>query len=171
MVNNRPKVNVSQCTVKPLRSRHFSTAHQAPRFASTPTQIEPPNPHNPNYKPKRRPLVEAHFSDEARQAFIHDFLVQLKHGRKVSRFCVFLKRGKALSPNAHTNIVAGDVIIMRVGQKDPETLVNMRPTDRAMVDYVFAACLHRIFRFQGPQRTLLPKELIIVRPRAFPGLP
>ncbi|KAJ7018004.1 hypothetical protein C8F04DRAFT_1278461 [Mycena alexandri] len=99
MVNNRPKVNVSQCTVNPCAHATSPTAHQAPRFASTPTQIEPPNPHNPNYKPKRRPLTGRWWTT------------------------------------------------------------------------LFAACLHRIFRFQGPQRTLLPKELIIVRPRAFPGLP
>ncbi|KAJ7020207.1 hypothetical protein C8F04DRAFT_1196959 [Mycena alexandri] len=98
MVNTRKQVAVHRCTVKSLRSRHFSTTHQTARFAFTPTQIELRNP-DPALKPKRRPLVEAHFSDKARQPFIHDFRVKVKHGRKVSNFCVFLKRGKTLDLN------------------------------------------------------------------------
>ncbi|KAJ7019622.1 hypothetical protein C8F04DRAFT_1197541 [Mycena alexandri] len=167
MVNNCHIVNVLQCTVKPLRSRHYSTTQQTPRFASTPTQIEPPNP-NPGIKSKRRPLVEAHFSDGARQPFIHDFRVQLKHGRKISHFCIFLKRGMVLSPNACTDVVAGDVVVMRVGTKDPKNLVNMRATDRVMADFVLAQCLPEIILFQGGQRIRLPKELTVVRTHAFP---
>ncbi|KAJ7033952.1 hypothetical protein C8F04DRAFT_1183706 [Mycena alexandri] len=169
MVNTRKQVAVHRYTVKSLRSRHFSTTHQTPRFAFTPTQIELRNP-DPALKPKRRPLVEAHFSDEARQPFIHDFRVKVKHGRKVSNFCVFLKRGKTLDLNPHGNGIVGDVVLMRVSKADPDMLVNMRSTDKKIADFVFAQSQLRICRFQEPQRTRLPKELVVEHDRAFPGL-
>ncbi|KAJ7478559.1 hypothetical protein FB451DRAFT_1172888 [Mycena latifolia] len=82
------------CFLKKLRSRHYSTSHYAPRFASTPTNIEYSDPDVSRY-----PLVESNFSDAAHQPWIHDFNVQLQHGKKVSRFRIFMKRGKALNPN------------------------------------------------------------------------
>ncbi|KAJ7016076.1 hypothetical protein C8F04DRAFT_1282788 [Mycena alexandri] len=170
MVNNRKSVNVHTSTTKPIRSRHYSTTHNTPRLAYTPTQIEPANP-NPLIKPGRKPLVEAHFSEGAIQPFIHDFRVRLLHGHKESPFRVFVKRGQALTPNACAAIIAGDVVIMRVAANDKDSAVNMRRTDRPMANFVFRECLHRISRFQSAERTRLPtKDLVIVRQRAFPGL-
>ncbi|KAJ7106726.1 hypothetical protein C8R44DRAFT_885990 [Mycena epipterygia] len=164
MVNNRQPVAAHMSFLRVLRSRHYSTSHHAPRFASTPTNIERTNPDGSQY-----PLVESNFSDAALQAWIHDFTVQLQHGKKVSRFRIFMKRGKALQPNACSNIVAGDVVIMRVAARDGKSVVNMRSTDSRVADYVFHAALERMSRFQSVSRTRLPKELIVKRGRAFPG--
>ncbi|KAJ6620837.1 hypothetical protein B0H10DRAFT_1945864 [Mycena sp. CBHHK59/15] len=105
MVNNRKPVVIHKCSLRTLRSRHYSTSHNAPRFVSTPTNIES--------DVSRYPLVESNFSDAAHQPWIHDFKIKLQHGKKLSRFHIFMKRGKALDPNACANTIAGDVVIMR----------------------------------------------------------
>ncbi|KAJ7163650.1 hypothetical protein C8R46DRAFT_1221070 [Mycena filopes] len=163
MVNHRTPV-VHKSLVKEIRSRHYSTIHQAPRFTSTPTQIERSVPNASRY-----PLVEANFSDAASQPWIHDFFVKLEHGGKISRFRVFVKRGKALNPNACADTIVGDVVLMRVAAHNNSAVVNMRSTDWRLADYAFEGCLQRISRFQSAQRTRLPKELIVRRLRAFPG--
>ncbi|KAJ7764962.1 hypothetical protein DFH07DRAFT_770237 [Mycena maculata] len=117
------------------------------------------------------PLVESNFSDAAHQPWIHDFNVQLQHGQKVSRFRVFLKRGKALGPNACADTIAGDVLIMRVAACDSTSVVNMRSMDSRVADYVFQGAVECITKFQGPHRTRPPKELIVKRQSAFPGSP
>ncbi|KAJ7435335.1 hypothetical protein B0H11DRAFT_1937639 [Mycena galericulata] len=166
MVNHRKPVATRKSFLRVLRSRHYSTSHHAPRFASTPTQIEYSNPDASRY-----PLVESNFCDAARQPWIHDFNVQLRHGRKLSRFRIFMKRGKALTPNACANTIAGDVVIMRVAARDDTSVVNMRSTDSRIADYVFHAALECITKFQSAHRTRLPKELIVERAHAFPGSP
>ncbi|KAJ7826824.1 hypothetical protein B0H14DRAFT_2595670 [Mycena olivaceomarginata] len=64
MVNNRKPVVVRKSVLKELRSRHYSMSHNVPRVAATPTHVEKSNP-NP---------------------WIHDFIIKLTHGQKVSRF-------------------------------------------------------------------------------------
>ncbi|KAJ7105939.1 hypothetical protein C8R44DRAFT_745595 [Mycena epipterygia] len=166
MVNNRQPVAAHKSFLRVLCSRHYSTSHHAPRFASTPTNIERADPHASRY-----PLVESNFSDTAHQPWIHDFKVQLQHGKKVSRFRIFMKRGKALNANACANIIAGDVVIMRVAARDNKSVVNMRSTDSRVADYVFHAALECMKKFQSAPRTRPPKELIVKRARAFPGSP
>ncbi|KAJ6550114.1 hypothetical protein B0H19DRAFT_1264977 [Mycena capillaripes] len=164
MVNHRKSVAIRKSFLRALRSRHYSTSHPVPRFSSTPTHIESPDA-------AQYPLVESNFSDAARQPWIHDFNVQLQHGHRVSRFCIFMKRGKALAPNACANILSGDVVIMRLAARDSTSVVNMRSTDSRIADYVFHVALERMSKFQSAQRTRLPKELIVERGRAFPGSP
>ncbi|KAF8168650.1 hypothetical protein K438DRAFT_1774707 [Mycena galopus ATCC 62051] len=166
MVNNRKPVAIRKSLLKELRSRHYSTSHNAPRFALTPMHIERSNPTASRY-----PLVESNFPDATRQPWIHDFIVQLQHGTKISRFRVFLKRGKALSPNACANNIVGDVVIMRVARCDDTSAVNLRSTDGRIADYIFHASLERITKFQSATKTRLPKELIVERNRAFGGAP
>ncbi|KAJ6600150.1 hypothetical protein B0H10DRAFT_2231022 [Mycena sp. CBHHK59/15] len=74
MVNNRKPVVIRKCSLRTLRSRHYSTSHNAPRFVSTPTNIES--------DVSRYPLVESNFSDAAHQPWIHDFKIKLQHGKK-----------------------------------------------------------------------------------------
>jgi hypothetical protein len=83
--------------------------------------------------------VESIFSDAAHQPWIHDFNVRLQHGQKISRFRIFMKRGKALNANTCANTIAGDVVIMRVAAHDTTSVVNMRSTDSQIADYVFHA--------------------------------
>ncbi|KAJ6553680.1 hypothetical protein B0H10DRAFT_1960478 [Mycena sp. CBHHK59/15] len=163
MVNNRKPVVIRKCSLRTLRSRHYSTSHNAPRFVSTPTNIES--------DVSRYPLVESNFSDAAHQPWIHDFKIKLQHGKKLSRFHIFMKRGKALDPNACANTIAGDVVIMRAAARDSNSVVNMRSTDSRVADYIFYAALDRMSKFQSPHRTRLPKELVLKRGRAFPGSP
>ncbi|KAF8209983.1 hypothetical protein K438DRAFT_1960213 [Mycena galopus ATCC 62051] len=180
MVNNRKPVAVRkvrallfhiasityfQPIIKNLRSRLYSTAPNGPRVASTPTHIEKSNP-NAQY-----PLVESHFLDAAHQPWIHDFRIRLEHGQKVSRFRIFLKRSKALAPNAYANNIMGDIVLMRVAAADITSVVNMRGTDARIADYVFDAALERINKFQSATRTRPPKELVVHRAQAFPGSP
>ncbi|KAJ6596606.1 hypothetical protein B0H10DRAFT_2227262 [Mycena sp. CBHHK59/15] len=166
MVNHRKPVATRKSLLRELRCRHYSTSHATPRFAFTPTHIELSNPTASRY-----PLVESNFPDASRQPWIHDFIVQLQHGTKVSRFRIFMKRGKALSPNACANIIGGDVVIMRVATCDSTSVVNMCSTDSRIADYVFHSALECIGKFQSPKRTRLPKELIVKRGRAFRGAP
>ncbi|KAJ6543229.1 hypothetical protein DFH09DRAFT_1088922 [Mycena vulgaris] len=156
MVNNRPPVAVHKSVLRVLRSRHYSTSHHAPRFASTPTNIESTGTHASRY-----PLVESNFSDAARQPGIHDFNVQLQHGKKVTRFRIFMKRGRALNANTCANNIAGDVVIMRVAARDIKSVVNMRSTDSRVADYVFHAAFECMTKFQSAPRTRPPKELIV----------
>ncbi|KAF8147166.1 hypothetical protein K438DRAFT_1780251 [Mycena galopus ATCC 62051] len=163
MVNNRKPVAVRkvrallfhiasityfQPIIKNLRSCLYSTAPDGPRVASTPTHIEKSNPNT------RYPLVESHFLDAAHQPWIHDFRIRLEHGQKVSRFRIFLKRGKALAPNAYANNIKGDIVLMRIAAADNASVVNMRRTD-----------------FQSATHTQPPKELVVHRAQAFPGSP
>ncbi|KAJ7910165.1 hypothetical protein B0H13DRAFT_2329699 [Mycena leptocephala] len=152
--------------LRELRCRHYSTSHNTPRFAFTPTHIEYCKPDASRY-----PLVESIFSDAAHQPWIHDFNVRLQHGQKISRFRIFMKRGKALNANACANTIAGDVVIMRVAAHDTTSVVNMRSTDSRIADYVFHAALQRMTKFQSVHRTRLPKELTVYRAHAFPGSP
>ncbi|KAJ7260678.1 hypothetical protein C8J57DRAFT_1636804, partial [Mycena rebaudengoi] len=85
-----------------------------------------------------------HFHADPPWPRIHDFIVRLHHGKKMSRFRIFLKRGKTLVPNAVANIIAGDVVII-----------------------AFA----RMTKFQSVTCTQLPTELVVQRVRAFPGSP
>ncbi|KAJ7838148.1 hypothetical protein B0H13DRAFT_2367698 [Mycena leptocephala] len=134
--------------LRELRCRHYSTSHNTPRFAFTPTHIEYSNPDAPRY-----PLVESIFSDAAHQPWI------------------FMKRGKALNANACANTIAGDVMIIRVAAHDTTSVVNMRSTDSRIADYIFHAALQRMTKFQSAHRTHLPKELTVHRAHAFPGSP
>ncbi|KAJ6552408.1 hypothetical protein DFH09DRAFT_1319161 [Mycena vulgaris] len=163
MVNHRKPVAIRKCFLRELRSRHYSTSHYAPRFACTPTHIDP--------DASCYPLVESNFSDAAHQPWFHDFKVQLQHGKKVSRFRIFMKRGKALNPNTCDNSIAGDVVIMRVTARDRESVVNMCSTDSRVADYIFHAALECMTQFQSTHRTRPPKELIVKRQRVFPGSP
>ncbi|KAJ7914744.1 hypothetical protein B0H13DRAFT_2325065 [Mycena leptocephala] len=166
MVNNRKPVTIRKSFLRELRCRHYSTSHNTPRFAFTPTHIEYCKPDASRY-----PLVESIFSDAAHQPWIHDFNVRLQHGQKISRFRIFMKRGKALNANACANTIAGDVVIMRVAAHDTTSVVNMRSTDSRIADYVFHAALQRMTKFQSVHRTRLPKELTVYRAHAFPGSP
>ncbi|KAJ7103949.1 hypothetical protein C8R44DRAFT_887437 [Mycena epipterygia] len=166
MVNNRQPVAPHKCFLRVIRSRHYSTSHHAPRFAFTPTNIKRSDPDASRY-----PLVESNFSDAAHQPWIHDFKVQLQHGKKVSCFRIFMKRGKALQPNACANVIAGDVVIMRMAARDSKSVVNMRSTDSRVADYVFHGALECMTKFQSATRTRPPKELILKRAYAFPGSP
>ncbi|KAJ7769617.1 hypothetical protein DFH07DRAFT_954212 [Mycena maculata] len=167
MVNTRTPIASHKAFIRNIRSRHFSTSHNAARFAWTPTNIESSD------LDTRYPLVEANFPDAARQPWLHDFVVELQHGKKASSFRVFIKRGTALPPNACDNTIVGDVIIMRVAASDATatSVVNMRSTDAKIADYVFKASLQRISKFQGVKRTRLPKKLVLHRARSFPGSP
>ncbi|KAJ6619634.1 hypothetical protein B0H10DRAFT_1946683 [Mycena sp. CBHHK59/15] len=163
MVNNRKPVGIHKCSLKALRSRHYSTSHNTPRFVSTPTNIES--------DASQYPLVESNFSDAAHQPWIHDFKIKLQHGKKLSCFRIFMKRGKALVPNACANTITGDVVIMRAAAHDSNSIVNMRSTDSRVADYIFNVTLDRMSKFRSPHRTWLPKELVLKRGRAFPGSP
>ncbi|KAJ7843388.1 hypothetical protein B0H13DRAFT_1909417 [Mycena leptocephala] len=146
MVNNRKPVTIRKSFLRELRCRHYSTSHNTPRFAFTPTHIEYCKPDASRY-----PLVESIFSDAAHQPWIHDF--------------------NALNANACANTIAGDVVIMRVAAHDTTSVVNMRSTDSRIADYVFHAALQRMTKFQSVHRTRLPKELTVYRAHAFPGSP
>ncbi|KAJ7191173.1 hypothetical protein GGX14DRAFT_407360 [Mycena pura] len=165
MVNRRKPVASRKPIIKNLRSRLYSTEPDAPRIAFTPTHVEKSNAN------ARYPLVESHFSDAALQPWIHDFRIRLQHGRKVTRFRIFLKHGKALAPNAYADNIVGDIVLMRVAASDITSVVNMRGTDARMADYVFNAALERIDKFQSATRTLPPEELVVHRAQAFPGSP
>jgi hypothetical protein len=82
--------------------------------------------------------VETHFDDASNQPWIHDFIIKLTHGQKVSCFRLFMKRGKVLAANGCAEI-AGDVVIMRVAASDSASVVNLRSTDVRVADYVFNA--------------------------------
>ncbi|KAJ7351646.1 hypothetical protein DFH08DRAFT_957943 [Mycena albidolilacea] len=164
MVNNRKPVVVRKSVLKELRSRHYSTSHNTPRVAAMPTNVEKSNTN------VRYPLVETHFDDASNQPWIHDFIIELKHGQKASRFRLFMKRGKVLAPNRCAEI-AGDVVIMRVAAFDSASVVNLRSTEARVVDYAFNTAIERITKFQSTKRTRPPKVLVVHRATAFPGSP
>ncbi|KAJ7755817.1 hypothetical protein B0H16DRAFT_1721982 [Mycena metata] len=161
MVSYRKAIPVHKSSIRTFNSRLYSTAHDTPSVAFTRVQMERliPGFHGPHRKPVYRPLVEAHFPD-VRQPHIHDFPVRLQHGAKVSRFRIFLKRGKVLTPNLVSNLISGDVVIMSVPSDDPDALVDLRDQDQLLADFVFLSSLNAIANFQSPQRTILPKELV-----------
>ncbi|KAJ7302701.1 hypothetical protein DFH08DRAFT_826443 [Mycena albidolilacea] len=164
MVNNHKPVVVRKSVLKELRSRHYTTSHNAPRVAATPTHVEKSNTN------ARYPLVETHFDNASNQPWIHDFIIKLTHGQKVSHFRLFMKRGKVLAANGCAEI-AGDVVIMRVAASDSASVVNLRSTDARVADYVFNAAIERITEFQSAKRTRPPKVLAVHRAQAFPGSP
>jgi hypothetical protein len=146
----------------------------------------------------RFPRIEDNFDDTHLQPHTHDFDVILKHGKRLSSFCVFGKRGKNLGINKaisrdgasgdHATIpLVGDIVFMRLGGPDGRSLVSMRGRDAAMVDYIFESCVPsgfflripqlildrstfraRLAAFQGAARRRMPKSLVVTRPRAFP---
>ncbi|KAJ7851722.1 hypothetical protein B0H13DRAFT_1904970 [Mycena leptocephala] len=69
----------------------------------------------------------------------HSLPNKLQHGQKISRFRIFMKRGKALNANTCANTIAGDVVIMHIAVHDTTSVVNMRSTDSRIADYVFHA--------------------------------
>jgi hypothetical protein len=146
-----------QCFLREIRSRHYSTSHNAPRFAFTPTHVERSDPDVSRY-----PFVESNFSDAARQPWIHDFNIKLQHGNKESRFRLFMKRGKVLNPNACAGTIVGDVVLMRAAVRDSKSVVNMRSTDSRIADFVFHAYA-QLFKYL----LLVPDPEFVVRSSAL----
>ncbi|KAJ7087577.1 hypothetical protein B0H15DRAFT_781268, partial [Mycena belliarum] len=112
-----------------LRSRLYSTVSAAPTFTAVFTRSRT----NPNGL--RFPCVESIFNHFGLQPYIHDIEVELKHGRRTSIFRAFFKRHVRLPPNP-TVAIKGDLLLMRVGSRNENLVVNLRKGDRQLADYI-----------------------------------
>src|ERR1700685_2991415 len=89
----------------------------------------------------RYPLPESVFDDATMQSYIHDCLVRVHEGKHAYHFRVFFKRHCHLRINqslrwfskGHT--FRGDALVMRVGTRCHDSVVNMRDRDTILSDY------------------------------------
>lgn len=92
--------------------------------------------------PDRFPLPECVFEDAIIQPYIHDCLVRVYEGRHVYHFRIFFKRHRHLHVNQSLRrlsaslIFCGDVLVMRAGARNRNSVVNMREHDTVLSDYV-----------------------------------
>ncbi|KAJ7891472.1 hypothetical protein B0H13DRAFT_2340563 [Mycena leptocephala] len=86
------------------------------------------------------PFVETVIGHQALQPHIHDVSVYVIYracnGRFVtSRFRVFYKRHTRLPYNWRLNL-KGDIVVMRTSAKNPFSVVNLRPSDHKVADFI-----------------------------------
>ncbi|KAJ7925026.1 hypothetical protein B0H13DRAFT_2314818 [Mycena leptocephala] len=153
---------------KSLRSRHYPTFDPRARFVALNIALSSRRRHA-----KSRPQIEALHLDTKVNPHLHDFDVKLVHGHKTSYFRIFLKRGKHIAANQHAlaNGLVGEIVIMRLSASDGTTLINSRPTDGPVMDFVLSRARARIQGFQEPKRNALPAVLKLSCPAPFPGSP
>jgi hypothetical protein len=86
------------------------------------------SPNSPQENASRIPMVECRFKGwPLPQPYIHDCAIR-HHG---SRFRVYFQRHKWLPMNSTLNI-RGDLLILRLGTKNRENVVNLRVGDTKM---------------------------------------
>lgn len=71
------------------------------------------------------------------QPHVHDVVVSVANGPYSAKFRVFFKRHQNLPHNGVLNL-RGDVVVMRVGSKDPDSVVNLRSSDSRAMDFAIA---------------------------------
>ncbi|KAF8173040.1 hypothetical protein K438DRAFT_1981228 [Mycena galopus ATCC 62051] len=91
----------------------------------------------------RYPCVEDVLDGAAVQAHVHDRHVRLPK-----------------SKSAH---IRGDLVVMRVGSKNDDSVVNMRAGDRQSADFIVKKMAKAIRDFQSKERILIPLHLEFVR--------
>lgn len=154
-----------------LRCRLYSVASKKPRQVSLATRCSPTG---------RYPLAESVLDEAALQPYIHDCTVHIHEGDTVHRFRIFYKRHCRLPVNQSTHLVTeralrGDAVVMRIGAKDSQIVVNMRGRDCALSDYAVkryvmyrlsCASTHRVLRFAAyisyrtTRRSQTPRVLV-----------
>ncbi|KAH0827356.1 hypothetical protein J3R83DRAFT_3994 [Lanmaoa asiatica] len=89
---------------------------------------------------KRFPVAESLFQDSLVQPYVHNCEVTILEGRHIHRFHVFFKHHSYLSLNLLLSdgdrVFCGDAVIMRVGARFQQAVVNMCSRDSAVVDYM-----------------------------------
>ncbi|KAI6143394.1 hypothetical protein BKA82DRAFT_3921248, partial [Pisolithus tinctorius] len=85
----------------------------------------------------RFPIAESLFQESCLQPYIHNCEVTIVEGWHTHRFCVFFKQHCHLRLNpllsSDDSKFQGDAVVMRVGAR---SVVNMRPRDAALADYM-----------------------------------
>ncbi|KAF8144081.1 hypothetical protein K438DRAFT_1783201 [Mycena galopus ATCC 62051] len=110
----------------------------------------------------RYPCVEDVLDGAAVQAHVHDVFVILKHRGRTARFRLFFKRHVRL-PKSKSAHIRGDLVVMRVGSKNDDSVVNMRAGDRQSADFIVKKMAKAIRDFQSEERILIPLHLEFVR--------
>ncbi|KAF7365943.1 hypothetical protein MVEN_00469700 [Mycena venus] len=120
----------------------------------------------------RTPSVETVMDHQKLQPFIHDFVLVVKHGSTHSHFRVFLKHHKRLPQNRALGI-QGDLLVLRVAAKNPDSVVNIRSSDRKRIDTILKKIVPHLVAFQGPKRKRLPQinSFVLWRFALFPSPP
>ena len=109
------------------------------------------------------------------QSYIHDCLIRMGDRRAGHAFHIFFKRHRFL-PHSSCLDVRGDILVMRVGKHNANTVVNMCSRDTVVADFVaekyFVSSLLTLLlmshhRFAAVLRRKshgrLPQEMIIYR--------
>ncbi|KAF8184602.1 hypothetical protein K438DRAFT_1974388 [Mycena galopus ATCC 62051] len=91
------------------------------------------------------------------QPHTHNVAVELKHGGTISRFRIFFRRHKLMPRNGFFD-VKGDVLVMRTAVADHQSVVNMRSSDRPLINFILTELSPNLRAFQGPDKTTLPEE-------------
>ncbi|KAI6096405.1 hypothetical protein F5141DRAFT_964374, partial [Pisolithus sp. B1] len=117
-----------------LKCRLYSSAWSRPRQVTMPTRCADSSQ---MVTASRFPNAESLFQEPCLQPYIHNCEVTIVEGRHTYRFHVFFKRHCRLRPNPllsrDDNEFRGDAVVMRVGTR---SVVNMRPRDAALADYM-----------------------------------
>ncbi|KAJ7100531.1 hypothetical protein C8R44DRAFT_888340 [Mycena epipterygia] len=113
-----------------LRSRLYSTSDALPTAIRVLTRCS-----STNLQDLRYPCVESVLDSAGVQPHVHDIHVVFKHGRRITHFRAFFKRHVNLPANPHVDI-RGELLIMRIASHNDNSVVNIRPGDRKLADYV-----------------------------------
>ncbi|KAJ7207283.1 hypothetical protein B0H12DRAFT_1243168 [Mycena haematopus] len=140
-----------------LRSRLYPTWSSSPSTVTVHTRCRSVDPQDTRFA-----CVESVLDGAGVQPHVHDVCIILKHGRRTTHFRAFFKRHVHLPHNTYLNI-KGDLLIMRVASANQNSVVNMRPGDQRLADFVARKMSEKIVEFQTPQRTRLPVQLKLVR--------
>lgn len=116
-----------------LRARLYSPRLNHPTNISIHAHCTTSNPQNIRY-----PCVESVMDGSPLQSYIHDIYVRVSRPRPVL-FRIFFKRHIMLPHNTKLNL-QGDIIIMRVASRNRHSVVNIRTSDRHIIDAVLQKC-------------------------------
>ncbi|KAJ6546133.1 hypothetical protein B0H10DRAFT_1969735 [Mycena sp. CBHHK59/15] len=141
-----------------LRSRLYPTSGTSPTTVKVHTRAGTTDPQD-----NRFTCVESVFDGAAVQPHIHDVHIVLKHGRHTSHFRVFFKCHVRLPANPHLLHIRGDLLIMRIASRNAKSVVNMRPSDQKLADFVAARISQNIANFQSQERRPVPPKVNLQR--------
>ena|ERR1700742_1720744 len=112
-----------------LKSRLYSAGASSGRSVAVWTRGLPSQPQVTRYA-----HVETVMNFAALQSHVHDVFVRFTYRGRPTVFRIFFKRHASL-PSSHFGM-HGDVLVMRVAQSNGDSVVNLRASDRRILDRV-----------------------------------
>ncbi|KAJ8482676.1 hypothetical protein ONZ45_g14867 [Pleurotus djamor] len=152
MPNQRKRISPQLAPIR-LRGRYFSIDASTGQDCLITVDREEDNPQSCRY-----PFVEGVMKDATGspyrvvQPYVHDIYLRSTIRRKKVVYRVFFKKHKRLPPNQALAGVLGEVVILRVAARNMDSVVNLRPSDKAVVDRLATRLLPELRQLQETKK-------------------